>query len=439
MTFLLLAFMLLLLLGAGGLVYTYIRREKELHEKLEQARAEKFEAEKQLEVARQRSLDMESRMKDWEAQKEEHVKSSKAAILEVSGQISSKLLEDHKREQESTRKEQEERIKQTNTRLLEQFDTVTKSVAALGEQTQTIQQQSTAVMRALTNPTGAGQLAEVGLENSLKNMGLEPGRDFTLQYSMSDAETGSRLRPDAVIFLPQDMVIVVDSKASKHLLELGEAEGEQAVAEARERLRRTMAKHLQDLTSKDYASAVQEQRRQAGFDNKVQVMLNVMYLPSESAIQHLREADKDFLARAEKAGIILAGPASLHGLFSLAKLQIASARQADNHEHIIASVSNLLESVSIMLGHADSIGSGLQKAAKSFNDMARSVNQRVLSRMQRLVDLGVTPAKNKALPKRLMTYDLRRMDDVNVMEIEDIEEAQDEAPLLPSSQKEAAD
>lgn len=435
MNFLSLVPALFAFLAAGAIVYPYIRREKDLRTRLEQAINEKFEAEKQAELARQRLADVELRMKDWETQREETLKASKAAIFEVGGQLSSKLLEDHKREQEIIKKEQEERIKQTNARLLEQFDTVTKSVAALGEQTQTIQQQSSAVIRALTNPTGAGQLAEIGLENSLKNMGLEAGRDFITQYALADAETGGRLRPDAVIFLPQDMVLVIDSKASKHLLELGEAEGEQAVAEARERLRRTMAKHLQDLTSKDYASAVQEQRQRAGIGTKVQTMLNVMYLPSESAIQHLREADRDFLARAEKAGIILAGPASLHGLFSLAKLQIASARQADNHQHIIASVSNLLEGVAVMLSHADNIGAGLQKAAESFNKMASSVNQRVLARMQRLVDLGVTPAKNKALPKRLVTYDLRRMDDVNVVEQEDIDTLERaENALLPAKE-----
>lgn len=435
MNFLLLLPSLLAFLAAGAIVATCLKREKSLRDKLDIAMAAKFEAEKQVELERQKYALKEAQIQDWETQKTESVNLAKAAILEAGGQMSSKLLEDHKREQEAAQKQQEEKMRETNAALLEQFNQVTQTVAALREQTQATQAQSNAVWRALANPTGAGQLAEIGLENSLRNMGLEIGRDFIMQYNLSDKETGGRLRPDAILFLPQEVVIVVDSKASKHLLELGEAREPAQVAEARERLKRTMAKHLQDLSSKDYAGVVQEQYRAMGQTGKVQTMLNVMYLPSESALQHLREADGEFHTRAEKAGIILAGPASLHGLFSLAKLQIASARQADNHTHIITAVEGLLDSTATMVGYADNIGTHLRKAADAFNSMAKSVNQRVLPRMKKLSALGVALPKNKALPAPIMTYDLRRADDV-FLELE-ATDAMEKAPetLLALAEK----
>lgn len=429
MNFLMLLPTLLALIAAGGIVFLFWKQAKHLQLKLDAAIAAKFEAEKQVELERQKTVASELRMKDWESQREESVKSAKAAILEAGGQMSSKLLEDHKREQEAAKKDQEERIKETNAKLLEQFGSVTQSVAALREQTQATQQQMGTVWRALSNPTGAGQLSEVGLENSLKNMGLEAGRDFIMQYGLSDRETGGRLRPDAVLFLPQDVVIVVDSKASKHVLELGEAKDEAQMAEARERLKRTMAKHLNDLSSKDYANGVQEQYRDAGNTGKVQVMMNVMYLPTESALQHLKEADKDFHSRAEKAGIILAGPASLHGLFSLAKLQIASAKQADNQTHIIAGVQDLLESTATMLGYSEKIGDHLKKAADAFNSMASSVNRRIIPRMKKLGDLGVKPGKNKAMPTPIMTYDMRRLDDAFTLDLEAEDPVQEKQPF----------
>jgi DNA recombination protein RmuC len=374
-----------------------------------------------VELERQKMAGLELRMKDWETQKEESVKAAKAAILEAGGHMSSKLLEDHKREQEAAKKDQEARLQKANEKLLEQFGSVTQSVAVLREQTNATQNQMNTVWRALANPTGAGQLSEVGLENSLKNLGLEQGRDFIMQYSLSDKDTGGRLRPDAILFLPQDVVIVVDSKASKFLLELGEAQNEVHMAEARERLKKTMTKHLQDLCSKDYAGNIQEQFRDAGHGTKIQTLLNVMYLPSESALQHLKEADREFLTRAEKAGIILAGPASLHGLFSLAKLQIAGAKQADNYNHIITAVENLLEAAANSMSYVDNIGNHLKKAAEAFNNMAKSSNRYLLPRMKRLMDLGVKPAKNKLLPSPIMTYDLRRMDDVFTLELEALE------------------
>ena len=90
-------------------------------------------------------------------------------------------------------------------------------------------------MRALTNPGGAGQMSEIGLENALKNLGLERGRDYVIQPHVT-GEEGSALRPDAMVFLPNDMVMVIDSKASKHIIDLAGAEGTPAQKETEAKL-----------------------------------------------------------------------------------------------------------------------------------------------------------------------------------------------------------
>lgn len=389
-----------------------------LVEKLEAATQARYEAEKRADLMRQRMDDMELRMKDWDTQREESVKAAKAAILEAGGHMSSKLLEDHKREQAISKKEQEERVKETTKTLLEQVTQITQSVSTLREQTADTQKRMETVWRALSSPSGAGQLAEVGLENTLKNLGLEAGRDFIMQYNLSDKENGSRLRPDALLYLPQDVVIVVDSKASKFVLDIAEAETEEHHTAALGNLKQTMNKHLRDLSSKDYSNAVLNQFKEDSDSSHIRVLLNVMYLPSESALERLKEADPDFAQKAEKAGIILAGPTSLHGLFTLAKLQIAAAKQADNYDTIIESIENLMESTSVVLGHADKIGAGLKKATDDFNKMASSVNRRLIPRMQKLAGLGVKPARNKPLPSPVMSYDLRRLDDALSFDME---------------------
>ncbi|MGB1539669.1 MAG: hypothetical protein ACPG80_01805, partial [Rickettsiales bacterium] len=84
-----------------------------LFQSRERAVAARHAAEKQAELLKQQIAQQETRMKDWETQKEESVKAAKAAILEAGGQMSSKLLEDHKREQEAHKKEQEKFLKET--------------------------------------------------------------------------------------------------------------------------------------------------------------------------------------------------------------------------------------------------------------------------------------------------------------------------------------
>lgn len=389
--------------------YTYLREKEE-------AMQARMDAEKKLELAEQKMVDMEKRMQDWETQRGEAVQAAKASILEAGGQLSSKLLEDHKREMEAAKKDSEERAKKASEELLEKMLAVTTKVAALNEQNRQTQEKMSVVWRSLSSPGGAGFLAEVGLENSLKNLGLEPLRDYIMQYAINNGEAGN-LRPDAVIFLPQDMLMVIDSKASKFLLDIAEAEENgELPQEAFSRLKKTMNDHLKALVSRDYRAAIGALYKESGRSSKTRNILNVMYLPSENAVTHIKRADPDFLGKCEKADIILAGPASLAGLLSLARLNIGAQRQAENQDAIIAGVQDLLDNMVVVLTYADKMGRGIKTAADNFDMFARSVNKRMLPKIRQLTSLGVKPNKSKELPSRLVSYDIRPSDDMLTIE-----------------------
>jgi DNA recombination protein RmuC len=401
-------------------------RDAFLKEK-EEALAAKQEAQKKLELIEQKMNDTQQRMKDWETQREEALKAAKASILEAGGQMSSKLLEDHKREVESARKEAEERTKKTNETLLEQFSAVTQSVAALKDQTHNTRDKMDTVWRALSSPSGAGHLAEVGLENTLKNLRLEPGRDFVMQYAIAGTEDSGALRPDAVIFLPQDMVMVVDSKATKFSLEIAQVQGTEGEALALESLRKTMNNHLKTLMQRSYKDAIERAYKDAGRASHIKRILTIMYVPSESMLETIKRADPEFISKVESAGIILAGPASLSGLVSLAGLNIGMARQVENQDDIIAGVQELLDNVIMVLSHTESVGKSLRNANEHFDKFSRSVNSRLLPRLKNLVKLGMKPSKNKELPGKLPTYEIRPTNDMLLIEgevdVESVEEA----------------
>ncbi|MGB1539360.1 MAG: DNA recombination protein RmuC, partial [Rickettsiales bacterium] len=303
--------------------------------------------------------------------------------------------------------------------LMEQYTAITQAVSNIKEETSSVTSRVDVVMRSLTNPSGAGQLAEYGLENALKNLGLEKDRDFIMQHTVPGREGEGRLRPDAVVFLPNDMVMVVDCKASKFLVELAQAEADETNTEALEKkLAQTMQKHLRDLSGKDYASAVQDAFRTQGHGQKMGAMLNIMYLPSEAAWEKLHKIDPDYRTKMEKANLISASPSTLMGLFSLATLNIAEAKQMSNHHQIIEATSNLLESVSVVMGHMNSIGNGLKNAMSAFDKAAKSANSRLLPRMLSLGKQGVKPARNKEIPSPIATYDVRKQDDMLLIEAE---------------------
>jgi len=352
-------------------------------------------------VAETRLAEAERRMADFERLKPELVQAATAAALVTGQELSSKLLEDHKRENAEARKEAEARVKEHSASLVNQVNEIAKAVQELHGQLKDKSRTLDTLWRALSSPGGAGQIAEIGLANTLKSFGLELGRDFVLQQTTQDEE-GRKLRPDAVVFLPGDSVLVIDCKASKFLLDIGAAEGTEAEAEAYRNLARTMNLHLRALAEKDYASAVRGALRQAGRGDEIARRLSVMYLPNEAALEKLNRADPEFLAKARAAQIIPAGPAGLHCAVSLASAEINLMRQVENQSRIVEGAEALVDSIGIALGHAAQIGKNLKSAAESFSRFAGSVNQRVLPRARKLTALGLQPGKG--IPGNLPTY-----------------------------------
>jgi DNA recombination protein RmuC len=375
-------------------------------------------AEREAALALQRLADMENRIADFERLKEESLQAAQASMLATAQQLSSKLIDDHKRENEEAKKAAEERVKETTEQFVRQFEQVTNAVAQiqgqLGEKSQLLD----TLRRALTNPTGAGQFAEIGLANTLKSFGLDEGRDFALQHTTEDAETGRRLRPDAVVFLPGNSVLVIDCKASKYLVEIAEAEGTEREEEAYRNLARTMNAHLKALAEKDYRSAIVAACRQSERGGEIARVLSLMYLPNDAALEKLRRADPDFAQRAAGLKIIPAGPAGLASALGLASVEISFMRQVENQEKIVAGTEGLLETIATVLAHADRVGRNIKSAAEAFEKMSKSVNGRLIPRARSLVRLGLSPGK--AVPTPLPTYQVHLSDQAIDGEAEDV-------------------
>jgi DNA recombination protein RmuC len=402
------------------------KRVSELAAAGEAAAAARRAAETELAAARQRLADTEQRMADSERLHQEMLTAAKAALLEGGAQLSSKLLEDHKRENAESKEQAEKRIGSASETFLKQVESLAGAVAALEGRIQANDKVIDTVWRSLSNPSGAGQLAEVGLANTLKAFGLEQGRDFQLQFTTQDEE-GRRLRPDAVVFLPSNGVMVIDSKASKFLLDIAAAEGTEAEPEAYRNLARTMNTHLRVLGEKDYASAIRTAWRDSGRTHEVTRIVSVMYLPNEAALDKLNRADAEFLHSARSRGIYLAGPTTLHCLISLASAEINLERQVENQERIVAAAEALLDGLSGALTHVADVGKNLNRAAEAFGKFAGSTNRFVLGRARKLAALGLEPGKR--LPPNLPVFQVTQLD--QVIEGEASEQREAELPIGP--------
>jgi DNA recombination protein RmuC len=344
-----------------------------------------------------------------------------AASLEAAQSVSSKLLDDHKRESEAAKETARKLVGEISEDLVKRVESITKNVAQLAGQLEEKGRTLDTIWRALQSPSGAGQMSEIGLANTLASFGLEQGRDFVLQQTTIDEETGRRLRPDAVVFLPGNSVLVIDSKASKFLIDIARAEGTEGEQAAYQNLARSMNQHLRSLMEKDYANAIRAAWRQAGYEQDIARILSVMYLPNEGALEKLNRADPEFIRRAREAQIIPAGPAGLHCAVSLASIEINRMRQVENQKHIAEMTQSLVDSVIVMLRHAAAVGRGLKQAADNFARLTGSANQRVIPRMRSLVKLGLPTAQ--AMPGAMPAFGVHTDDHLIEAEAEEIGEA----------------
>jgi DNA recombination protein RmuC len=376
-------------------------------------------AERELAVAREKLSEAENRRGDFETLRRESLQAAQAAMHKTALDLSSKLLEDHKRENAESKKDAETRLAALAKPLVDHATKLDAAVAALNSQMQDKGKTIDTVMRALSSPGGAGQIAEIGLANTLKSFALVEGRDYVLQFHAPGEATGQRLRPDAVVFLPGDTVLVIDCKASKAVLDIAEAEGKEAEAAAYRGLASTMNQHLRALASKDYQGAVHATFRDAGRGGEIARMLSVMYLPSEITLDKLCYADPDFRRKAQDQGIIPAGPGTLHAIIAFAAGDIRRQRQAENQDRIVETAGDLLDSVRVALESAVKLGKGIETASNAFADFARSVNRNVLSRARKLGKLGVQA--KKPLPASLPAYEVRRLDETIEGEAEEVE------------------
>src|SRR5690348_1260512 len=129
--------------------------------------------ERDLAVAREQLAQAERRGGEFEQLKSAMLQSAQAAMLATAGELNNQLLASHKAENAEAKKEAEARVQKASETFLKQVDELTKRVAEIGGQREDDRTRIDTLVRSLSNPGGAGQMAEIGLANTLQSFGLE--------------------------------------------------------------------------------------------------------------------------------------------------------------------------------------------------------------------------------------------------------------------------
>ena len=159
------------------------------------------------------------------------------------------------------------------------------------------------LVRALRDPHVRGRYGEMQLKRVAELAGMHNQCDFFEQDQTRDSD-GNALRPDMVIRLPSERVIVVDAKTNiRAYLEAMEAKSPDEAEACLDRFARHVSEQATALAKKKYWTQ---------YDGSPEFV--VMFIPGDQFVDAALSRQSDLLERAAEQGVILASPATLIGL-----------------------------------------------------------------------------------------------------------------------------
>lgn len=249
---------------------------------------------------------------------------------------------------------------------------VKKQLETLSQSNQSLAQETQQFRMVLKSNQARGRWGEETLRRVVEVSGLSAHCDFSEQTQAGDS------KPDLVVRLPGDRIIIVDAKVPDlDFLNAVDTAEPTKRAEA-------LAAHAAKL--KGTIKALADRDYPAQFPNALDYV--VLFLPAESLFSAALEGDHDLMIWAQSKRIILATPSSLIAILRSVSVSWQQHEQTENARDIAEAARELFTRVATFTEHLGKIRDGLDTANKAFNQAVGSYESRVRPSGEKLVKLG---------------------------------------------------
>lgn len=273
-------------------------------------------------------------------------------------------------------------IRETLGKTQEQLIRLGGSIDASLAGTASLKDQTMKLARALSRPEVRGRYGEIQLRRVVELAGMVNYCDFTEQMSVRDDE-GRLLRPDMVVRLPNERMIVVDAKTNMqaYLDAIGAETPEEQEAHL-ERFARHVAEQIKALSSKRYW---------ASFEQSPDFV--VMFVPGDHFIDAALQRRPDLLDVAAQQDVILASPSTLIGLLRAVAVGWREQTLAQEARELLVLGKELHERAVVAFGHAAGLGSAIRRTVEKFNTMVGSIESRMMPTLRKFEEVGISGGK----------------------------------------------
>jgi len=284
-------------------------------------------------------------------------------------------------------KKTEEKLGSIESERKGAYASLVEQVRAMQEGGASLRNETRKLTQALRKPQVRGRYGEIQLERVAELAGMREYCDFETQTTVT-SDAGVRLRPDMIVRLPNERVVVVDAKTNleAYLDALDAQTPEEAEAKCSQ-FADHVANQAKALASKEYWGAIHGA-----------VDFVVMFIPGDQFVDTALAHRPDLLDLAATERVIIASPSTLIGLLRAVHVGWREKRLTDDAAELFELGKQLHERAAVAMGHAASLGKAIQATVERFNKFVGSVDTRLMPTLRRFEASGAQSAKQLCEP-----------------------------------------
>ncbi len=345
--------------------------------------AQRDSAEKILETAKDQLSE------SFQATASQVLQANNAQFIDLAQENLGKTLEEAKGDFKQRHEQFEALVKP----LRDNYEKLNPQISLLAQRSESIAEEATRLSSALTDNRQIGNWGEVQLRRVVELAGMQAYCDFAEQT----AGSGSQIRPDLTVRLPEKRAVVIDAKASTAAyMEAQQADDETARDDSLKRHAGALKAQVDDLAKKEYGA-------------KVEGSLDfvVMFVPGDQFLSAALNANPELIEYAMHRRVAIATPASLISLLWSVANGWQRQRIAEDAERILKEGQELHKRMLTFMDHYKDVGARLNRAVETFNRSVGSFDSRVLPQGRRFAEM-VTDKKEE-LPQPLQIENRARI------------------------------
>ena len=189
----------------------------------------------------------------------------------------------------------EKQLSSLLNKTMEQSGYVNSKIDEMGDLTKKMTNAMT------SNISDMGQMGEVILENILQDCGMTKDRDYKTQFTDYNDE-GQMMRPDVVVYLPENRNIIIDSKVPmKDWYDFQNTDDQNLKENSIKNFIQSIKNHINQINKKNYTNLLKINSPDYVF----------IFMPHEFALITAQKYDSKINNYAQQKQVIIVGPSTL--------------------------------------------------------------------------------------------------------------------------------